>query len=216
MNIEVGKIIEINNEKFIICNEKLYKYKSIENENIKPQIFNYPNGDKFEGNVINGKKEGRGYYHFKNGDKFEGAFKNDFAMDRGIYYRSTGECSLCDLTKNDKIAITNSLFTFLSENERKIMIENIEKISELKTEKIFNYPNGDKFEGNVINGKKEGKGIFYYNNGDKYEGEFKNDLKEGSGTYYFKDGASYRGNYISNKCPNGVEFIDKEGKIFKI
>ena len=27
----------------------------------------------------------------------------------------------------------------------------------------------------------EGKGIYYYNNGDRYEGDFKNDKREGKG-----------------------------------
>ena len=28
----------------------------------------------------------------------------------------------------------------------------------------------------------------HYNNGDRYEGNWKNDKKEGKGIYYFKDG----------------------------
>ena len=40
---------------------------------------------------------------------------------------------------------------------------------------IKEYDNGDKYDGEWKNGKKEGKGIFYYNNGDKYEGIWNND-----------------------------------------
>ena len=32
----------------------------------------------------------------------------------------------------------------------------------------MNYNNGDKYEGEWKNDKREGKGIYYYNNGDKY------------------------------------------------
>ena len=37
------------------------------------------------------------------------------------------------------------------------------------------YNNGDKYEGEWINDKKEGKGIYYYNIGEQYGGEWKND-----------------------------------------
>ena len=45
---------------------------------------------------------------------------------------------------------------------------------------------GDRYEGEWRNGKKEGKGIYYYNNGDRYEGEFKNNKRDGAGIYYYK------------------------------
>ena len=46
---------------------------------------------------------------------------------------------------------------------------NINKNIQIKT-----YDNG-RYEGQLINGKKEGKGIFYYNSGSRYEGDWKND-----------------------------------------
>ena len=39
----------------------------------------------------------------------------------------------------------------------------------------------------MIDGIREGKGIMYYNNGDRYEGDWKNDKKEGKGKYYYKN-----------------------------
>ena len=42
----------------------------------------------------------------------------------------------------------------------------------------------EKYEGPIINGKKEGKGIYIYQNGCKYEGYFKNDKKEGNGILF--------------------------------
>ena len=43
----------------------------------------------------------------------------------------------------------------------------------------------NKYEGQIINGKKEGKGKFIYKNGCIYEGYFKNDKKEGNGIFYY-------------------------------
>jgi hypothetical protein len=34
----------------------------------------------------------------------------------------------------------------------------------------------------------EGKGIYYHVNGDRYEGDYKNDKKQGKGIFYFMNG----------------------------
>ena len=41
----------------------------------------------------------------------------------------------------------------------------------------------------------EGKGIYYYNDGDRYEGEFKNNRREGKGIYYNANGDREMGDY---------------------
>ena len=44
------------------------------------------------------------------------------------------------------------------------------EINDLKDGKgIYDFNNGDKYDGEYKNGKKDDKGIFYYNNGDKYD-----------------------------------------------
>ena len=64
------------------------------------------------------------------------------------------------------------------------------------------YNNGDKYEGDFRNGKKEGNGIFYYNREpfkrDIYEGEWRNDKKEGKGIYYFSNGDRQMGDYYND------------------
>ena len=45
---------------------------------------------------------------------------------------------------------------------------------------------GDRYEGELRNGKFEGKGIYYCKNGDKYEGEWRNDNPEGKGIFNHK------------------------------
>ena len=39
--------------------------------------------------------------------------------------------------------------------------------------------NGDKYEGDWINGKADGKGIMYFNDGERYESDWKNDERKG-------------------------------------
>ena len=50
--------------------------------------------------------------------------------------------------------------------------------------KIETYKNGNRYEGQIKNGLREGIGTMFYNNGYKYEGDWKNGLREGKGIYY--------------------------------
>ena len=69
------------------------------------------------------------------------------------------------------------------------------------------YPNGDVYEGNFINGVREGKGIMTYaEQGTKYDGEWKNNLKEGIGKMTFGVEGEYFGHFLAGKR-NG-EFIN--------
>lgn len=48
------------------------------------------------------------------------------------------------------------------------------------------YANGDRYEGEMINGVREGKGIYFYHNGDKYEGWWQGNKKNGMGRSIIK------------------------------
>ena len=48
---------------------------------------------------------------------------------------------------------------------------------------VMTWPKGDKYEGDWVDGKREGKGRFVSYEGDIYTGEFKNDMKSGKGKH---------------------------------
>ena len=52
------------------------------------------------------------------------------------------------------------------------------------------YTNGDKYEGQWVNDKKEGEGTMKYSNGNWYRGKWKNDKPNGLGTRQ-TDGTTY-------------------------
>jgi hypothetical protein len=41
--------------------------------------------------------------------------------------------------------------------------------------RVKNYVDSSKYEGEVVNDKRNGRGIYHYSNGDKYVGEWKED-----------------------------------------
>jgi hypothetical protein len=88
------------------------------------------------------------------------------------------------------------------------------KVNEFEGKGIYSSmkSNGDRYEGDWKNGKKDGKGILYYKGRKRYDGEWKNGEKDGIGTYYFYDEndslkATYEGEYKNDK-------MEGKGKVF--
>ena len=90
---------------------------------------------------------------------------------------------------------------------------------------IRQWPNGDKYEGQMVNdqmhgmgiytaadgsvytgqfrfGKPHGTGKLVFANGDVYQGEFREDRMEGQGTYVYANGDRYIGHF-QNDLPHG-------------
>jgi hypothetical protein len=51
------------------------------------------------------------------------------------------------------------------------------------------------YDGEIKNGKMEGKGVIHSQNGHRYEGEFKENKLWGKGTYIHKNGNKYVGEF---------------------
>ena len=140
-------------------------------------ICNFFNGDRYEGEWKDNKKEGKGVYYWNRspwkGDVFEGEWKNNKKEGKGIYYFSDGD-----------------------------FYEGNWKNGKQDGKGIYYYSDGDIYDGEWKNGVKEGKGIHYFSNGDVYEGDFKDNNFEGKGIRYFRNGDRIMGDY-SNDFPIG-------------
>ena len=103
---------------------------------------------EYEGNFSNGKFEGKGIYYWKDGNYYIGDFVNGLKHGYGIYYKNDGKV---------------------------------------------------KYEGGFINDKFEGNGIYYYDDGNYYIGKFKDGLNYGKGKLCNKNGDIIKGNFVENK-----------------
>ena len=78
-------------------------------------------------------------------------------------------------------------------------------------------PSPIRYDGNLINGKKEGKGIYYCNHGefkgDRYEGDYKNDKKEGKGIYYYNNGDREMGDYYKGLPIGKHVMLTRNGEV---
>ena len=104
-----------------------------------------------------------------------------------------------EISRNQNLKIRNN-----SENQKsnKLIIEKNE-INYISNRKRFK---DGLYEGIIINGKREIKGIMKYKNGSKYEGQWKNDKRHGKGIYTTQNynnpnyaGILYEGEFNNDK-----------------
>ena len=74
------------------------------------------------------------------------------------------------------------------------------------------YPNGDVYDGVLVDGKKEGEGKMEYANGDKYIGDWVNDKKDGEGQMEYANGDSYDGEWNNDKKNGDGVFMFSPGQ----
>ena len=177
------KILEDNND-YNPNQEKEENYNKIEANKIE---FDLKELGKYEGQIINGKKEGKGKYIYKNGCIYEGYFKNDKKEGNGIFYYTNGD-----------------------------RYKGIFKDGFYQGNGIFYFNNGDRYEGEFDKNSYSGNGKYFYHNGDKFEGLWKNDKKNGKGVYIYLNGNKIIGNYKDGK-PIGTHIkYSNEGKMTQI
>ena len=201
--IKEGRGILIKKNKIIVGeykNDKLngvgYTYnKDFEIKN----IYNYADDEKigngtvfydkgkYEGNIKDGNKEGKGIFYYKNGNKYDGEWKDNKKNGKGIMYYSNGNKYEGDWVNNDR-----------------------------EGKGTLDLASGDKYVGEWKGDDKHGKGIYYYKNGDRFEGEWENNKKKGKGTYYYiKNGKKRIGEYSDNKEIGEHIVYHPNGKITK-
>ena len=152
---------------------------NIEYKNKEIYIDQYPEGNKLsysEGKIIN----------INNNELIYDASTKSGSSGSPILLKNTTE--VIGMHKQGNIRKTENYGT---------LIYSIIRLLKYK-KKI--YDNGNYYIGEMLNDNRHGKGILYYKNGNiKYEGEFVNGKKEGEGTYTDKNGNYYSGHWSKNK-----------------
>ena len=181
-----NKILKSNgiNEKIILKNYHSSNYffsdnkkiKEKENDNIK-HIKLYDLG-KYEGIILNNKRELKGIMLYNDGARYEGEWKDDKKNGKGIYISP----HYFNCEKNIGLKY-----------EGEFLNDKFEGFG------IALYSNGDKYEGEWKNNKKYGRGILTNIEGTKYIGDWKDGICEGYGIYYMNNGERYEGHFSNNK-----------------
>ena len=134
--------------------------------------------------------------------------------------------NIIKLSNNNNISIQLKNINFLLNGVNEDINKNNTKLKNLLKENIINnnlynntiinkeikYNNG-RYVGQVVNDKKEGKGIRYWNDGARYEGDFKNDKFEGKGIFYYNNGDREMGNYFNDEKIGKHIILTKDGNV---
>ena len=126
----------------------------------------YTNGDSYEGDWINNKRNGKGKYIWKDGDIYEGDWANNKRIGKGRMLYANGDSFEGDWTDTDKNRewFGNSFTNMLDEK-----INGIGK---------YVWSNGDYYEGSLKNSQRHGKGKMVYANGDLFDCDWRENRVE--------------------------------------
>ena len=176
-NLKNRKTEHLNNSNSINSNI-ISNEEDSENFNIYVNKIKYFDNGKYEGIMLNNKREIKGVMTYNNGAKYEGQWRNDKKNGKGIFISS---------------------HYFDCKNKVGMKYEGEFKDDKLDGFGKGTYSNGDKYEGEWKNNKQYGKGTVEYMGGSKYEGEWVNGKFEGIGIFYLKNGERFEGRFSDSK-----------------
>ena len=138
-------------------------------------------------------------------------------------------------TKADELKTKDQDFNFEQERPKKQFetLDTHQSSNKRETKKLYNgkiikgineggiikegtieYPNGDKYTGDIMGDMAFGQGDMNYANGDWYTGQFEQDKRCGWGKLMKKKGDVYQGNFLNDNYEGEGEFQFKNGNSY--
>lgn len=172
------------------------------------RIF-YPNGDVYEGEMLDSFYNGKGKLILQNKDIYIGQFakgekngEGKMIYNDGTEYNGNFENNI--FNGNGNIKWKNGIEYKGNFNDNFFDGEGV----------LVNNNNGEKYEGNFSKNLFHGKGKYTYTNEDEYDGDFEYGIRKGKGTYKKKNGFLFEGLW-DNNIPNGFGKISHNGNVLK-
>ena len=168
--------------------------------------FTYPSGNVYEGDVVDGKKHGKGKIKSSNGTThYEGDFADDKKHGKGTFTSSSGdvyEGDFVDGKKHGKCKITITYSNRTSHYEGDVV--NGKRHGKGKVTITYSNRTRHYYEGDFVDDKRHGKAniTIISSNGNgtlHYEGDVVDDYKHGKGKYTAPNGSIYEGDFVDDK-----------------
>ncbi len=140
-------------------------------------VATWPSGARYEGDWARGLPHGTGTMKEPGGEVYTGGFSAGVRHGKGR------------LTFPDGTVLDTQF-------ERGVRVQSVEELE-------VTYPDGARYVGPMVDGKREGRGMLTLHNGETYEGDFVANLFEGRGTFRYITGAVYQGSFEAH-YPQGV------------
>eukprot|EP00741_Cyanophora_paradoxa_P002684 tig00000615_g2604.t1 len=144
---------------------------------VRRVVLQHKNGDRYEGDMVNGKFHGNGTYYWRDGTRYSGDWVEGRQEGKGDKMWPNGDRHEGDFVNN----VAHGWGVRISAN-------------------------GDVYEGDWYENRKSGHGKWTRANGCSYEGDWKNDTFEGRGVYIRADGTVFEGTWLKGKlCGRGIK-----------
>ncbi len=143
-------------------------------------IYVWEDGEKYDGEWQNNKRYGQGTNYFSTGARYEGAWKNDLRSGIGTNFGVDGSTK-SGLWDADRYVGTG-------ENNYGCISGNCETGFG-----VYTWEDGERYEGNWADSKRNGQGTNIFASGQKYSGEWKDDHRHGYGIASYSDGSTKAG-----------------------
>ena len=149
----------------------------------------YPNGDTYDGEFMDGTREGRGVYTYAaTVEKYDGEWKNN--LKHGIGKMTYSKAGVYNGFWENGRRHGEGVFTYSNQD----IYSGWWKFGEKEGTACYTFANGMKLYGEWWSGAIT-KGKWIYPNGMYYEGEFENNKPKGKGRWVFKNGNILEGDY---------------------
>ena len=170
----------------------------------------YSDGGIVKGSFLLGKLNGYGISLYANGDKYQGNWENGSFHGRGVFYLQRqnqwqlsifhqGSCKhLLKTGFGRPISICNvktSPFILIGFDARDNSKQEQNTYVKDDNEESFY----GRYEGDLVNGMRDGNGILYMSDGTYFDGNWKNNLPNGLGLFHHPDGKNDVGIYEVNQ-----------------
>lgn len=165
----------------------------------------FPSGNRYEGELRDSKRQGRGTFTFTNGTRCEGEFRNDLLNGRGVCIFPSGNRYEGDFRDNRREG--RGVFTYQDGTRCEGDFLN----NALTGMGVCTFPNRNRYEGAFQNNRKQGRGTFIFANGTRCEGEFRNDLLNGFGQCLFPNGNRYEGEFRDGRQNGRGTYLFSDG-----
>lgn len=161
----------------------------------KIETIKYDDGCVYTGEIVNGKRHGKGNMIWPNGTVYDGCWQNDLRSGKGrqVWGKDTEWAgTVYDGDWNEDKPNGRGVATW----NNGVVYEGDFVDGDYNGKGKMTLPDGAVYEGDWRDDKRTGKGTYSWPSGDVYEGDWLDDERTGKGIYRWPDGDVYEGDFV--------------------